>query len=92
MILNLSRLNTFLKTPSFKLANHNSLRKIIPPGAFMAKLDLRDVYLHIPIHPSSQKFLAFSFQEKLYFFRALPFGLSVAEKSSPEWFLSQSNF
>ena len=78
MILNLSRLNKFITTPVFKLPNHNTLRKIIPQRCWLAKLDLTDAYLHIPIARGHQKFLAFTFQKKLFFFRALPFGLSSA--------------
>jgi hypothetical protein len=41
-------------------------------------LDLQDTYLHVPIHPLSQKYLKFAFQGITYQFRALPFGLNVA--------------
>ena len=40
--------------------------------------DLCDAYFHIPIHNRSRKFLRFHFQNQIYQFRALPFGLSTA--------------
>ena len=55
-----------------------TLWKLIPEKAWMAKIDLHSAYLHVPIHPRFQKFLAFSFQGKLFFYKALPFGLSPA--------------
>ena len=44
----------------------------------MVKLDLKDAYLSVPIHPSSQKYLQFSWEGQSWQFRALPFGLSSA--------------
>ena len=78
LVLNLSRLNTFTRVPSFKMPNHNSLRALIPPMAWMAKLDLRDAYLHVPVQEKFQKFLSFVFRGEVFQFLALPFGLSSA--------------
>ena len=36
------------------------------------------VYFHVPIHPSSRKYLRFAFENKVYQFRVLPFGLNTA--------------
>ena len=44
----------------------------------MAALDIQDAYLHVPIASNKKKFLAFTHGSDLYFFRALPFGLSTA--------------
>ena len=35
-------------------------------------------YFHVPIHPSSRKYLRFAFENKVYQFRVLPFGLNTA--------------
>ena len=43
-------------------------------------IDLKDAYLHFPIHPSHLRFLAFRYKEVDYCFRALPFGLSMAPR------------
>ena len=67
MILNLSHLNNFIKPQIIQINN-----------AFLAKLDLQDAYLHVPVDSSFQKFLSFTFRGKLFQFRALPFGLSSA--------------
>ena len=52
----------------------SSIRK----GDYAFKIDLQDAYFHIPIHPSSRKYLRFSFENKVYQFRVLPFGLNTA--------------
>ena len=42
------------------------------------KIDLQDAYFHVPIHPSSRKYLRFAFENKIYQFWVLPFGLNTA--------------
>lgn len=63
-----------------------SVRNLLQKDCFMAKIDLKDSYLHISIWESSQKFLriAIPIGKKVYHFQtwALPFGLS----SSPRIF------
>lgn len=77
-ILDLKKLNAFICTPTFKMSNHQSLREILPGQSWMAKLDIQDAYLHIPVKKGLQKFLAFTHGEDLFFFQALPFGLTSA--------------
>ena len=48
------------------------------PGDWMTKLDLRDAYFTVAIDPQSQKFLRFIWEDKIYQFKALPFGLNIA--------------
>lgn len=45
---------------------------------FLAKLDLKDAYFSIPIHKAHIKYLRFNFQGKIYEYKVLPFGLSIA--------------
>ena len=46
----------------------------------MAKLDLKDAYLQVPIHPDHHQFLQFQWEGKTYQFKCLPFGLSAAPR------------
>ena len=78
LILGLKKLNTFLTSPKFKMSNHNVLRKILPPGSYMVKIDIKDAYLHLPVAYRLQKFLSFVHNHKVYTFQALPFGLAIA--------------
>ena len=78
LILDVSTLNKYLKVPTFKMSNHASLSKLLPSPAWMASLDLKDAYLHVPIRNNLHKFLALTCWGKLFFFRALPFGLATA--------------
>ena len=42
------------------------------------EVDLQDAYFHVLIHPDSRKYLHFAFENKVYKFRVLPFGLNTA--------------
>ena len=46
----------------------------------MVKLDLKDAYLTVGVHPESQKYLRFVWQGQTYQFLALPFGLNTARR------------
>ena len=47
-------------------------------GEWVSLINLSDAYLHIPIHPSSRKFLWFTHQAQIYQFTSLPFRLAIA--------------
>ena len=46
----------------------------------MVKLDLKDAYLTIPVHPSHQKFLRFAWKGRVFQFNCLAFGLASAPR------------
>lgn len=78
IILNLKKLNRFIKTHHFKLEDYREVLKLISKDCFMAKIDLKDAYFLLPIHKKFKKYLRFQFQNQLYEFNCLPFGLNVA--------------
>ncbi|KAK7103605.1 hypothetical protein V1264_018473 [Littorina saxatilis] len=55
-----------------------SVREALRPGDWVTSFDLTDAYFHILIHPSDRKWLRFLWGERIFQFRALPFGLSLA--------------
>lgn len=78
LILDLSRLNKYIKKISYKLPKLKDIRQALSEGAWMAKVDLEDAYLHIPINSHFQRYLSFQWRKEIYHFTAMPFGLSVA--------------
>lgn len=44
----------------------------------MISLDVQDAYFHILVHPDSRKYLRFVFEDQIFQFRALCFGLLTA--------------
>ena len=50
-------------------------------GFMGVSLDLKDAYLHIPMHYSARRWLRFNINRASYEFRVLPFGLSTAPRT-----------
>ena len=78
LILDLSTLNTFLNTESFKMETPETIRTSLQLGEWVISMDFKDAYFHIPIHSQSRKYMRFYIQGQSYQFKALPFGLSTA--------------
>ena len=46
----------------------------------MVSIDLKDAYLSVPIKEGGRKYLRFAWEERVYEFQCLPFGLSSAPR------------
>ena len=77
-ILDLSQLNVYLQTNTFKMETPETIRVSLQTGEWVTSLDFIDAYFHIPIHPWSRKYLRFFLNSKAYQFTALPFSLATA--------------
>ena len=77
-IIDLSSLNQYLEIPAFRMETPESIRLATQKNDWATSIDLKDAYLHIPIHPGTRKFLRFAYQNKIWQFKNLPFGLSPA--------------
>ena len=80
MILDLSDLNKNTEYHHFKMDTFQKTVQLITEGCFMASIDLRDAYYSVPIAVEHRKYLKFSFEGKLWQFRALPNGLSTGPR------------
>ena len=77
-ILDLSQLNLYLASTSFKMETPETIRLSLQQGEWVTLLDFSDAYFHIPISQRSRKYLRFHLNSQTYQFTALPFGLSTA--------------
>ena len=77
-ILNLKRFNQNLVKRSFKMETLQNLIPIMVPGVWLASIDLKDAYLHVPMAKECWKYLCFAIDGKHYFYVVTPFGLSPA--------------
>ena len=77
-ILDLNKLNLFLKVEKFKMETPETIRTSLQQGEWVTSIDFKDAYFHIPIQEQSRKYLRFHVQGHTYQFKALPFGLSTA--------------
>lgn len=80
LILNLSRLNDHIEKIHFKMETLKSALQLVKQNCYFAKIDLKDAYFSVGIHPQSRKFLKFIWQAKLYQFTCLANGLSPAPR------------
>ena len=79
-VVNLKALNKYNLEEHFKMEGFHMVRDLVRQGDWLAKIDLKDAYFLIPVHPCHQKFLQFTWKESLYQFQCLPFGLSCAPR------------
>lgn len=77
-IIDLSILNQYVITTSFKMETVQTVMSVIRQDDWMVSLDLKDAYLQVPIHPDSRRFLRLIWEVCHFQFRALCFGLSTA--------------
>jgi hypothetical protein len=79
-ILDCRKINSFVQCHHFKMEGIPALRDMIQPMDYITKIDLKDAYTVVPIHPNSRKYLSFQHQGKIYSYRSLAFGLNVAPR------------
>ena len=77
MILNLKNFNKFVNYKHSKMKSINNLFNIIRPNVYMVSIDLKDAFLSVPIHPTHQKYLKFTFDD-LSQFTCMPNGYGPA--------------
>lgn len=79
-IINLRPLNRYIVKKHFRMDTLTKVLNLVKPNDWAISLDLKDAYLHIPIHRSHRKYLRFCIQGKVYQFVALCFGPTQAPR------------
>ena len=77
-ILDLSQLNIYLASASFKMETPETIRLSLQQGEWVTSLDFSDTYFRVPISPRSRKYFSFHRNNQTYQFTSLPFGLLTA--------------
>ena len=77
-VTDLSSLNKFLIIPKFRMETTRSVYESLKLNHWATSLDLKDAYLHIPVHPHHRKFLRIGYRGKVFQFKVLPFGQATA--------------
>ena len=80
LILNLKKLNKFVRYHHFKMETIHTATDLIKGNCYMASIDLRDAYYSVPLCKEHQKYLKFSWINILYKFTCLPNGLASAPR------------
>ncbi|KAM4021487.1 uncharacterized protein ACNLHF_026861 [Anomaloglossus baeobatrachus] len=79
-VLDLTLLNKHVRTRRFRMESLRSVIASMSQGDFLASIDIKDAYLHVPIAPEHQRFLRFAIGDEHLQFAALPFGLATAPR------------
>ena len=79
-IINLRPLNRFIRPKKFRMETIKSVIQSLSLPAWASSIDLKDAYLHVPIHPRDFEYLRFFYNGRLFEFTALPFGLSTSPR------------
>ena len=79
-VITLKNFNHFMKVEHFKMEGLYLLPDLLQSQDWMIKMDLKDAYLQVPIHPDYQHLLTFQWEEETYRFQCLPFSLSAAPR------------
>lgn len=79
-ILNLKSLNPFVKHIHFKMEGWHTVKQLILQGDFLARVDLKDAYLSVPVHPADRQWLGFCLGHQSFHWNVLPFGLRSAPR------------
>ena len=74
-VIDLSTLNRHVVVPHFKMETQGSVRSAIRSQEWTVSIDIRDAYLHVPMHQAVRRYLRFVVNKKVYQFTCLPFGL-----------------
>ena len=56
-VIDLKNLNAHIHALHFRMFTTSSLLSFVRKGDYAFKIDLQDAYFHVPIHPSSRKYL-----------------------------------
>ena len=80
LIHDLRRVNSFLAVPRFRLEGLSAAPDLAQPGDLSATVDLKDAYLHIPVHRRFQRYLGFAVDGQFFVWTALPFGLALSPR------------
>jgi hypothetical protein len=79
-IINLRPLNQFIVPQRFRMESLSCILNANIKGSWTTSIDLKDAYLHVPVHRDHHRWLRFSILGQPYAFRCLPFGLSTAPR------------
>ena len=71
-------MNQSLKERRFKMTGTAVWKSIITKDMYMASIDIKDAYLHIPVGKESRRFMRYEWEGNIFELKALPFGLAQA--------------
>jgi len=72
--------NKTIPSLGFKIRGNERRKETFEKGIWMGKIDLKNGYLHIPLHKDFKKYVCFRWKERVYQYNYLPFGINDAPR------------
>jgi len=79
-VINLRPLNQFMNSIHFKMEGLSMVKDLLRQDDWMASMDLKDAYLSVTVWEGHRKYLRFMWQDTMFEFQSLPFGLCSAPR------------
>ncbi|KAL1914873.1 uncharacterized protein VTP21DRAFT_7789 [Calcarisporiella thermophila] len=79
-VVDLRLLNQSVKKERFKMETLQSILPLIQKDDWLTSIDLKDAFLHVPVHQGSRKYLQFIWGGRKYQFKVLLFGLTSSSR------------
>lgn len=79
-VVNMRPLSPYVHSPHFKMEGLAAAKELIEKGDWFARLDLKDAYLHVPLHPSIRHWFRYRMQGVIFQWKSLPFGFRDAPR------------
>ena len=77
-IIDLSFLNQFILTPTFKMEHLEKTLRLLQHPSWAGIVDVQDAFLSVWIAPAFRKYFCFFLNGVMYMFKRMPFGLTTA--------------
>ena len=61
-----------------KMETAEVIRASLKQGQWVTSIDIKDAYLHVPMHQKAQRYLRFQTKQGVFQFVSLPFGIATA--------------
>ena len=78
VILDMKELNKHIKLPKLSMFRFPYCFQACLASSHACKIDLSNAFWHISVHKNYRRYLAFSFDNVKYVWKAMPFGLRIA--------------
>ena len=80
-VINLRAMNRYIQVDHFKMEEFHMVKELVRPQDWLMKVDLKDAYFLVPIHPDHHKYLHFQWEDQTHQFCCLPFSPSCAPRA-----------
>nr|XP_022910195.1 uncharacterized protein K02A2.6-like [Onthophagus taurus] len=71
-------INRFVQMDDYPLPRFEDITAKLSGGKYFSKIDLKDAYLQMEVHPESRKYLVVATHKGYFAYKRLPFGISFA--------------